>query len=277
MEILINELSLTGQFKNEDEFLDNFDSILKIINFIDILNFSLSKEFKFFDMPVTSKYKLNDFLKLRIDKARRMKRFLAKLAQNPPFWNETQKHSCSRDNYTYNGNDICNTSLAESCERDKVVLSFSHVSFRDTSINIKKNNTDTSIYNLIEKDDFLEYLLSTTQIEPLDYCKLKFKNSNLNFSYLDDKYGFNILNRTQIKEFLDCFVKFSLLEWSSINRDGGFQHKPYQGDWFKKTKYAKKDIYKFRVTQKYRCFGYREKNEFFILRFEVEHKISDNG
>lgn len=78
-------------------------------------------------------------------------------------------------------------------------------------------------------------------------------------------------------EFLDSFVKFSLSEWSSINRDGGFQHKPYRGDWFEKTKHAKKDIYKFRVTKKYRCFGYREKNEFFVLRFEVEHKISDNG
>ena len=36
MEILINELSLDGQFNDEEEFLDNFDSILKIVKLIEL-------------------------------------------------------------------------------------------------------------------------------------------------------------------------------------------------------------------------------------------------
>lgn len=37
------------------------------------------------------------------------------------------------------------------------------------------------------------------------------------------------------------------------------------------------DIFKFRVSEKIRCFGYREKDTFFVLRIDLEHKLSDKG
>ena len=86
MEVLLNELSLTGQFKDEDNFFNNFDSVLEIIKLLDVLNFSIAKEYMFFDVAITSEYKLVDFLRLRTDRAKRMKRFLVKLAQNPPMY-----------------------------------------------------------------------------------------------------------------------------------------------------------------------------------------------
>ena len=60
MEILINELSLDGQFNDEEEFLDNFDSILKIVKLIELLNFSLLKEYMLFDRNITANFKLVD-------------------------------------------------------------------------------------------------------------------------------------------------------------------------------------------------------------------------
>jgi len=272
MEILINELSLSGQFKDENEFLDSFDNILEIIKLIDKLSFILLKEYSFFQAKITTTLMLNDFLKLRTDRARKMKQFILKLSNNPPYWNETKKHNCSSNKYLLNNNDICNTSLAESCERDRTILSFAHSDFLNTDIEIQKDSNSIKIYNFIDKYHFLDYLLSTSQIEPLKYCQIKFKNSNLNFSLLDDIYGFNILNSSQQKEFINTFHSFSKMSWENIVSSDGLQYKRYKGNEFKQ-----QIIYKFRVTQKYRCFGYRQDNEFFVLRFEIDHKISDNG
>lgn len=45
MEVFVNELSLSGQFKNEDEFFDNLDKVLENIKILELLNFSILKEY----------------------------------------------------------------------------------------------------------------------------------------------------------------------------------------------------------------------------------------
>ncbi|CAA6802635.1 MAG: Unknown protein [uncultured Sulfurovum sp.] len=273
MEVLINELSLDGQFKDENEFLDGFDEILKLIKFLDRLEFILLKEYSFFQSKVTLESKLDDFLRLRTDRARKMKQFLLKLAYNPPYWNDTKKHNCSNNSYTYNLDSICNTSLAESCERDNIVLSFKHNNFLKSNLSIEKNNEHIDIYNFIDKHQFLEYLLSVSKIKPMIYCKFKFENTNLNFSSLPEVDGFSLLETSQqIGEFIDAFNQFSKMGWKDIMSSDGLQYKKYNG-----IEFGDKVVYKFRVTQKYRCFGYREKDEFFILKFEIDHKMSNNG
>lgn len=285
MEILLNELSLSGQFKDENEFFDSFDITLEIIKLIDKLDFSLAKEAMFFNVAVTSKYKLSDFLRLKTDRAKRMKRFLAKLSQNPPYWNETQKHIIT-DNYTFKDTNILNTSLAESCERDKIILSFEHTKFKEAELEIKKNNSPINIYNIINQTYFLEYLLSNNKIDLLIYCKLKFKDTNLNFSNIEDKYGFDSLDNIEQEEaFILAFHGFSKMTWENIIKSDGLEYKQYNKPnkkkigWFNDiySPYKNTDIYKFRVTQTYRCFGYRENDTFYVLRFEIDHKISDNG
>ena len=273
MEILLNELSLTGQFTDEDDFFNHFDSILKIIKLIEVLKFTIAKEYMFFDVAITSQYKLGDFLRLRTDRARKMKRFLAKLAQYPPYWNELQKHNCNNNSYYFNSKDVCATSLAESCERDRYILSFRNKDFLVRSISIQKNSENIELYNIISKDDFLDNLLKSSIIEAKIYCQEKFKNSNLDFSLLKNKDGFGLLETTQqVNEFIDAFIEFSTMSWKNIISSDGLQYKKYNGKEFKN-----QNIYKFRITQKYRCFGYREDNIFFVLKFEIDHKMSDNG
>jgi len=130
----------------------------------------------------------------------------------------------------------------------------------------------------------LEYhtdFFAMLQIKPIEYCHLQFKNTNLNFTKLDDEFGFEILNSLQEKEFLNTFNKFSQMSWNDILKSSaytkGLNYKSYDGDWFKNTEYSQKNIFKFRTSQKYRCFGYREGNVFFVLRFEIDHEISNNG
>lgn len=283
MEVLINELSLDGQFNSENEFFDNFDQVLEIIKLLEVLHFSILKEYMLFNAPITYNYRFNDFLTLRNDRARKMKRVLSKLSQNPPYWNDTQKHDCNKDNYLYQSQDICNTSLAESCERDKMIVSFKHNYFLNTTCKVTKNSSNISIYNIINKIDFLFYLIEKNKIRPIEYCVSRFDRSKLSFDNIEQGYGFEILETAQqVKEFIEAFELFHKTTWNNILTSDGLEYKPYKPsskkkNWFKNSDFSNYDIHKFRVTQKYRCFGYREKDTFFVLRFEIDHKISDNG
>ncbi len=283
MEVLINELSLDGQFNNENEFFDNFDHVLEVIKLLEVLHFSILKEYMLFNAPITHNYRFNDFLTLRNDRARKMKRVLSKLSQNPPYWNETQKHNCDKNNYLYQSQDICNTSLAESCERDKMVVSFKHSNFLSTTCNVTTNNSTISIYNIINKIDFLFYLIENNQITPIEYCISRFNTNKLNFNNIEQGYGFDLLETTQqVKEFIEAFELFYKTPWNNIVTSDGLEYKPYKPsskkkNWFRNSDFSTHDIDKFRVTQKYRCFGYRQQDTFYVLRFEIDHKISDNG
>ena len=71
MEILINELSLNGQFDTEDKFLDNLQDILRIFKLIEISDFTLLKNSMLFDVEITSNYKMVELLTLKTDKIRK--------------------------------------------------------------------------------------------------------------------------------------------------------------------------------------------------------------
>lgn len=282
MEILLNELSLNGQFRNEDEFFDNLDKVLENIKVLEILNFSILKEYSLFNSKVTDNYKFIDFLKIGTDRARKFKSVLAKLAQNPPFWNTEQRHNCLKDKYIFNEVNICGSSLAESSQRDRIILSFNHDNFKYPWCTIYKNSSEINIYNIITKDSFLEYLIEKSLINPLSYCQSKYTYSKLNFDLINEGFGFDSLETPQqIKEFLNSFELFHRGSWEEILKSDGFEFKPYspskKDNWFRNTDFKERKIYKFRVSQKYRCFGYRYKEIFFILRFEISHEISDNG
>lgn len=281
MEILINELSLNGQFDTEDKFLDNLQDILRIFKLIEISDFTLLKNSMLFDVEITSNYKMVELLTLKTDKIRKLKSFIVKLSHNPPFWDSDKKHHFS-DTYHYKSKNVCNTSLAESCERDKMILSFEHSDFSEDICTIQKNSESLNIFNVVNSNKFLEYLFLNKLINCLQYCQNKFKNSKLNFEEINDGFGFDSLKTfQQEKEFLDTFELFDKMDWSNIFESDGLEYKQYKSsrskNWFKGTKFENINIYKFRVTQKYRCFGYRKDDKFNILRFEIDHEISDNG
>ena len=277
MDILLNELSLKEQFTSENDFLDNLEEILPIVKIIEKLKFTLLKNYTFFNSKITRAQTLSQVMNTKDNRVRKLKSSLLKLSNNPPFWETEQKHSCANDSYTFNFNNVCGTSLAESCERNKFILSFTHNDYLKNNLIVTKNNNEINIFNIIDKNFFLDYIFSLDKITPLEYCELRFNNTNLNFTLLDKNNSFNLLNTTQIKEYISSFIKFSSMTLNDIKSDGGFKYKSYDGTWFKNTVHFKANINKFRITQKYRCFGYTKETIFYVLRFEIEHKISDKG
>ncbi|WP_066301010.1 MAG6450 family protein [Bacillus sp. FJAT-29937] len=286
MEVLLNELSLEAQFESPETFLDSLKDIISIQNIMDLCSVTLLKHQDLYNFKVTGNRTLHDIL---IDKkistrseARKFKIFLKKLMSDPPFWQENQRHINSDRYFCEYTNEVSGYSLAEACERDKIVLSFVSQRFREISLDIKKNGQSISLLNIIDPRTFADYLLEEKKIDYKEYCNSRFEGLNISFLKLESNYDFNKLEEDEAKAFISTFKNFSEMTWDAIQQSTGLDFKKYQPpsrkvDWFLNSPNADKQIYKFRTSQKYRCFGYREGNVFYVLRFEVDHSVSDNG
>jgi hypothetical protein len=284
MEVLMNELSLEGQFSNLNEFLNSLKEMIVVQKIMDNAQIKLLKHYNLMNEKVTESQTLHDVLTdnsvKTTNEIRRFKMYLKRLLSEPSFWHESQLHNNS-DNYVCNYTNKTNDySLAEACERDRKVLSFKNTMFLENTLEMKKNNTKIDLINFHNRYLLNEILFEEGKIDELDYCKFQFADSNISFEKLEKDFSFNILTYEEKKMFISTFKMISEMSWDDILSHDGLDYKPYdppRNSWFLNTPYAEKKIFKFRTSQKCRCFGYRENDIFYVLRFERDHKISDNG
>ena len=73
----------------------------------------------------------------------------------------------------------------------------------------------------------------------------------------------------------------NLKNWIAIATDKGLDYKTYNKNKKSKRYFSdeqwKKGIKKFRITQRNRCFGYVNNGIFYVLRFDLDHELSDVG
>ena len=276
MDILLNELSLNGQFANTKEFTDSLTSkMLPALKSIRQASLCLMKKQTLYKSKVTKDYDLHTILiKRQIDSIRKVKSLLSNMFLSKPYWDTNPKHSNKYD-YFYKNEQVNNTSLAEACERDKLTLSFEHKDFYDQFIKIKKNSEEITLNNIVDKNSLYFFLFENKLIEIDDFINNKFSGTKINFSKLKKNFGFDILEPSEIPIFINSFEEFSKMEWIDIRKNKGLRYKKFKNE--KKFKEITYRIDKFRVTQKYRCFGYIEKEIFFVIGFETDHKLSDKG
>ncbi len=281
MDVLINELSLEGQYLTVNEFLsEGLFAFINVLDEISVSDHTLLKKYDFYSSKITEVKTLHDILLGSIsreyDQIRKFKSKLAMLFEEP-YWENDKKHS-DDDTYLFDNGKINDSSLAESCERDRVVVSFLHSKFKILTIPVLKNQDEVEVDNLYDRFHFLELRQSRNELTFEEYVRQKFKGTKLNFSLIDDNFGFAVLNTTaEENAFLSSFEKFVKMSWDDILRDDGFKYKQYKDKILFEREYRDKNIYKFRTSQRYRCFGYREKDTFFVICFESDHKLSDKG
>ena len=72
---------------------------------------------------------------MKNDKARRLKRLLLSMADNPPFWDQEEffKQDIS-SKYFLGTIDVTATSIAEASEDEKVILSFLHKDYENKEL-----------------------------------------------------------------------------------------------------------------------------------------------
>jgi hypothetical protein len=277
MDILINELSLNGQFVTAEDFVnDALPPLIVLLNEIDFNKDSLYKKYDFYSSLVTETYSIYDILTGSIsrqyDEIRKFKSQIDRLFDDP-YWENSRKHP-EDSKYVHNGHNICGQSLAEACERDKIVVSFLHSGFSSIQLSVLKEKTEMKIDNLFQKGHYTDMAWERNMMSCEDYCVRTFAGTKIDFSEIDAKEGFSLLKREDEHLFIDGFRKFTGLSWIQIRVDDALDYKEYtdSNGHFKR---LNKRIYKFRISQKYRCFGYVEQGIFYVLSFDLTHKLSD--
>jgi hypothetical protein len=178
MEILLNELSLSGQFGSIGDFIGRgLDPFLAVISEVNPYSNTIIKKQDFWQLQVTRSDTIHDIFIGKIartnDSTRKSKSLLANLI-NEPFWENSQRHNAT-DSYEYNGTSVVGTSLAETYERDKIVISFIHKTFSTTKLNVCKNSIQTlGIDNLFDKTHYIEVAYTCGQLEKCKYFERKF-------------------------------------------------------------------------------------------------------
>lgn len=278
MQILFNELSLSGQFSDQVDFVKNgllsFIGVLREMQGFSALLLKRSDVWKYKITPTKTLHSFlinNEFRKF--DEVRRLKSAIVGLTKEP-FWDFDSKQDL-KSTYFFDENDIRGSSPAEASERDKVVVSFVSSPTSLDPLNIIRNDVTIPLLNLTRSGKLTEFLWSNNEISFESYLKVRYSGGKLDFSKLDEKISFSSIQSSEQFVFIDTFRKFEELTWSQIHTDKGLDYKEYHGS----IGITYRDIktYKFRVSQKFRCHGFREKNSFIVIGFETDHKLSNRG
>ncbi|MCM1003352.1 MAG: hypothetical protein NC408_03310 [Candidatus Gastranaerophilales bacterium] len=149
--LIVNELSLDGQFDNEEDFELNLQESCKILGLQHRLNLGLFFSFSIYYRQITHAANVALYLSTsRSDEARKFRSFLD---QN--FWDEDAKHSPDAS-YTCTYTSLTHGySLAEACERQCNIYSFEHTNYIEKIIAISKNSEDFSLKNYTNLNDFI--------------------------------------------------------------------------------------------------------------------------
>lgn len=160
MELLLNELSLSGQFASIDHFVEH--GVLNVLRvFSELHNVDLVlKKYDFHSFHVTPSQSIHDVLTGSVsrtyDELRKFKIHLSRVFDKP-YWEDDQKHDVN-SKYFLAGISVSGTSLAEACERHKVIISFTHESFLNTQISVDCNGKLVTIDNLFEEGQYTTLL-----------------------------------------------------------------------------------------------------------------------
>lgn len=187
MAIIVNELSLDGQYGTKQEFISNIRTTGIILRCLNLFNVEILKGRVFYSCMVTEYHSLFEIFyeKSPDPTLQAFKSELLKIVADP-FWENNQKHTCT-DKYTYEHTALlCQYGLAEATEDERTVMSFNHLNYQTNSLSIKKNRNPVTLYNIcsiptlqfkiidliergviISNDDYPDYLPMTKVVKNL--------------------------------------------------------------------------------------------------------------
>lgn len=188
VDILINDLSLNGQYTSFKEF-EQFikDNLIPFLKYCDERNLVLYKKTDFYQRKVTVNKSFNDFLHQKGNPVvsyllmALKKRFFSK-----PFWDEENESKIDANAiYTYELEIEKLCCLFEASERDRLVYSFSNSNFSEEYIKIYKNNQEIIVRSIFNKEDLKHELFivrnplnKSIVLIPLQYTFKMYQNED---------------------------------------------------------------------------------------------------
>lgn len=288
MNCVLNESSLHGQYSNFDDFISsggkNLSDILCELRELDFcILYKKSELYTAQVAPGLNFYQVfSDKSKRNSDELKRIKSVLASL-QNNPFWDSKpmQNTSCLYSLVNDSKVDVTGTGIAEAYERNACLVSFSPSCYCFSPVIVEKDAADEKmIENVWRLEQFVDNVFNKGLMTPDEYFAARY-STRFNFSRIKKNYGFNLVDNANVGLFNAAFKKFEKLTWSQIKEDNGLDYKEFTKNkntkgFFSNDEWSK-GVKKFRVNDKIRCFGYVENNVFYLLRIDLDHKLSDLG
>ena len=285
MELFLNEKSLDGQFASVEEFSEQ-----GIVGLIAVL-----EDVKRLSVPVTL-YKSEEIANAKVtatqtypevlfgedsrihDGIRRYKIQLVSLL-NEPYWNGDSRQNVADRYSTQQGESLNGTSIAEAESRNGILASFPHPDYSDTEVSICKNGDTVAVSNVFGAGHLTDAAYRKAFVKFKEYVALKFDGHKLDFSEAADGKVWDVIPADIESQVYDAFDAFCKTSWFDIPQNRGLGYKSYHKDkknsrFFTAEQWAK-GIKEFRVSDKYRCFGYAEGGKFFLLLIDLEHLLGN--
>ncbi|STC98270.1 hypothetical protein [Elizabethkingia anophelis] len=288
MEVLLNELSIHNQFDSFEDFRDT--ALLDIIQFLKFHidgYISVLKKSDIYSRQVYNGIILQRVLTSpdtgRSDEIRKFKSQLFSIFSEP-FW-DVNSFCGEGSKYFYGDVIVNNSALAECYERKINLISLNPSEYIQNVINIKKDCFSEDLLNFTNIKSLVHHLYINKCVSFELFCRNYYAKTKINFTKINIRDSFELLSESDEKQFKSSFEMFSNTDWNNIIQQGGkgaaktgLAYEKYHNQEYFKRKYSLSNenvIYKFRVTQKYRAFGFRKDDIFYILEFDLTHKLSD--
>lgn len=280
MEFILNDESLCGQFDKISDFLESLRQNIKCFQIINNSEENkIYKTFKFYENKVTKSDKLLDLKKYNDDELVSFLIQLDEIIYENPYWDNDFKQDLS-ENYTYKDKDINCTSIAEAAENKIPLLSFRYEEFMDKELDVYKGKECIKIQSIYTPKYLTEKFGKELKMNRIDRLRTMYNNTRIDCSLLSQDCGINELEESEFELLIGTLDKFiNHASWESIATDDGLEYKKYHNTsnnspfW----RYKDKTIMKFRFSSVMRVFGYRRGDRFRVIRFERDHRLSDNG
>lgn len=299
MELILNEKSLEGQFTDLGAFLETLPEMSKNLEILRKLEIGVWKHSCLYGRKVTGNLTLYDLNNkqgmipaVHRDKVRKWKRELSWLTVSPPFWDAESEIGENGAQAEISGAEEsvsylpCRDSIEEAARRRTDVLSFRHTDYLDRKLQVTYGGQNIPVKSVVTTEFLMELLKQHEVVDALFYLQNRFGTGRVAFDYLKEgAQSVNALQKAEFEEAMEALKRFDTAEsWEHILQDRFFCYKSYKPasrkkDYFAATDFADKKIDKFRCGQhsQVRCFGFREKDKFYVLLFERDHSLSDDG
>ncbi|AZI55145.1 hypothetical protein EIB75_07780 [Epilithonimonas vandammei] len=289
MEILLNELSIHNQFTSFEDFKTS--ALIEIIKFLRLHKEGCITLFKKSDIYSREVYNGNTLHSLMISsdmgRTDEMRKFKSQLFNifDDPYW-DSKSLCVENSKYLYEELLVNNSALAECYERNSSLISLIPSDYSKSLLEVLKDNIPQDLLNFVNVEALVLNLYTNSHISFEVYCKNFYTLTKLNFSKINSNDSFNLITDSRDEvQFKNSFDMFSEASWSDIIKQGGkgdgkvgLAYEKYHDQNYFISKYSLASdevVYKFRVTQKYRGFGYRKKDVFYLLEFDLTHRLSD--
>ena len=293
MEYVLNELSLCGQYEDRDGFAtEGMSPLLGIIKTLSSFGVNdILKKSTFYDSEVSDGLRLHELTKSRMsDPVKAVCSQLSRM-QSEPYWDVQPKQNTDKQYFLQRTEgevvveeNVQGTGVAEAYARNGCLISFRGGGYDEQTEKVRREDEVTykepAMANLHDKEEAEQFLFDSGQIDFQGYIKSRFCGK-LVYDELSASHGLNLVNRANYRQFFVSFKDFEEYSWQQIITSDGFDYKAFERNkntrsYFTPDQWAK-GIYKFRISQEIRCFGYREGDRFHLYRIDLDHILSDKG